>query len=987
MQSSRSRISRAALGLSRTFLTLTLLSLGMQSANALDVYVDLQGDDANDGSQSAPVASVERAREIARPSVGKENVTVWIGDGVHHLPQTLMFESGDSGSAEHPVVYRAVNEGQAILSGGSRLELNWQPFRDGIVQANTTPGLVIDQLFVGGQLQRMARYPNYDPSKTTQAYQGRVADAFSKERAARWSDPSGGFIHAMHRARWGGYHYRITGKDSDGNVTFEGGWQNNRPSGMHADQRMVENIFEELDAPGEWYHNAKTNTLYFYPGPAVDLKAAKIEVVRLRHLIEFQGTEQLPVRHITLNGFVFRHSARTFMETKEPMLRSDWTIYRGGAVVLTGTEDVAIANSEFDQVGGNAIFVNHYNRRARISGCHIHDAGASGVCLVGDPDAVRDPLFQYGHKNDLTKVDRTPGPKTNNYPADCVVEDCLIHGIGRVERQPAGVQIEMAQHITVRDCSIYDCARAGINIGDGAWGGHLIEGCDVFDTVQETHDHGSFNSWGRDRYWSSDRGASQKVIDAEPSFPFLDAVETTVIRNSRWRCDHGWDIDLDDGSSNYDITNNLMLAGGLKLREGFRRRAWNNITLNNGLHPHVWYNDSGDEVFGNIFMAAPQGARMPTKTAKGKRVDGNLYFANAPEIKNRYASFGWDVNSIVADPKFIDPAKGDFRVEDDSPALKIGFKNFPMDQFGVQKPSLKKIAKTPVIPALDVKNSLNKPRSDSGRVTRPQSIYWLGAKLDDLKGEEFSAYGVAKEEGGVALSAVAPSSLAAKAGLQEGDVIQGLNGKRVGKGSDLLAEFQGASGSTLRLKVVREQRVIDVVTDSAPSVVLESFESPAAIEQAHQEAPADAKVNANHPVRDAPLPSLTDGKLEEGYGPVFANGVDSGAYRLDLGTVQSVVSIVSWSTDRNGVRGAQKLTLYASDSASDPGWNVEDRSRFTPLVSVDTTSRKHGRFNSVGLRSKDGHTLGRFRWIVWKVQPVTQRGENTAFQELQVQTR
>ena len=117
-----------------------------------------------------------------------------------------------------------------------------------------------------------------------------------------------------------------------------------------------------------------------------------------------------------------------------------------------------------------------------------------------------------------------------------------------MERQPAGVQIEMAMKITVRDTSIYDCARAGINIGDGCWGGHLIERCDVFDTVLETHDHGSFNSWGRDRYWRSDRSASQKAIDVEPNLPFLDAMHTTAIRNSRWRCDHGWDIDLDDGS-------------------------------------------------------------------------------------------------------------------------------------------------------------------------------------------------------------------------------------------------------------------------------------------------------------------------------------------------------------------------------------------------------------------------------------------------------
>ena len=69
----------------------------------------------------------------------------------------------------------------------------------------------------------------------------------------------------------------------------------------------------------------------------------------------------------------------------------------------------------------------------------------------------------------------------------------------------------MAASITVSHCSIYDMPRAGINIGDGCWGGHVIEFCDVFDTVKETGDHGSFNSWGRDRYWLPNIGGGQAV--------------------------------------------------------------------------------------------------------------------------------------------------------------------------------------------------------------------------------------------------------------------------------------------------------------------------------------------------------------------------------------------------------------------------------------------------------------------------------------------
>ncbi|WDE98959.1 right-handed parallel beta-helix repeat-containing protein [Lentisphaera profundi] len=793
------------------FLMVIIPIFGSVAMAGTELYVSPAGSDTNLGSQSKPLASLAKARDLVRSHAGKDAVTVNIADGIYYLPETLIFSPEDSGTAEFPVVYRAENEGGAVLSGGSRLNLKWSAYKDGIFQAKTPQGLEIDQVFLDGSAQRMARYPNYDAKKKTDAYQGYSADAFSKERAANWADPTGGYIHAMHLHRWGGYHYRITGKDAKGEVTYEGGWQNNRQMGMHKKFRMVENIFEELDAPGEWFHNAKTSTLYYMPAPGVDLTKAKLEVVRLRHLVEFQGSQEKPVKQIAIQGFTLRHTARTFMDCKEPLLRSDWAIYRGGAFLLTGTEDVSLLDCEFDQVGGNAIFVNNYNRRVQVKGCHIHDAGASGVCFVGDPKAVRNPRFEYKEVNDFSEIDLTPGPKTDNYPADSIVEDCLIHGIGTVEKQPAAVQISMAQGITVRDVSIYDCARSGINISEGTWGGHLIEGCDVFDTVLETSDHGSFNSWGRDRFWHLNSAPAGKLAELS----LLDAVKTSVIRNSRWRCDHGWDIDLDDGSSNYDIYNNLLLAKGLKLREGFRRHAWNNVIINNGLHPHVWYLGNGDEVHGNILMSRHRPARMKRPNADAARVDKNLFYvANESQVKATSKTLGWDKNSIFAKPQFIDPSKGDFAVKDNSPAFEIGFKNFPMDQFGVKKPALRKIARTPILP-MPVLTKAKAKRRPARKAPAAKQVSktsaWLGASLQTLAGEEFSAYGVSKEDGGVILIALAKNSVAAKKGLKEGDVVQEVNGQAV-RTSDALLKACGRVGNkALTLKIVRQQQSQTIV--------------------------------------------------------------------------------------------------------------------------------------------------------------------------------
>ncbi len=814
----------------------TVAALGAEVAppGELTVYVAPNGADTNPGTQDRPVATLAAARDLVRSEKAKRGgpITVIVRGGTYYLPETLVFTREDSGSATAPIVYRAADGETPVISGGIKLQLDWQPHRDGVWMAKTPAGLVIDQVFVNGQRQRMARYPNFDPD--VRPYNGFAADAFSPSRAARWSAPAGGYIHAMHRAHWGGYHYRITGKQPDNTVTYEGGWQNNRQMGMHAEHRYVENIREELDAPGEWFHDAQAGTLYFYPtesfnrvpigprGMATDsprgalptrLNEATVEVVRLRHLIEFNGSPEQPVRFVTLRGFTFRHAARTFMDTREPLLRSDWTIYRGGAVVFNGAEDCGLADCEFDQVGGNTIFVNNYNRCVLVRGCYIHDSGSNGVALVGDPKAVRNPLFEYGQRQDYASIGKTPGPQTDNYPADCTVEDCLITRIGRVEKQAAGVQISMAQGITVRHCSIYEVPRAGINISEGTFGGHLVEFCDVFDTVLETGDHGSFNSWGRDRFW----GLKDAPAEELPQLALLDVVKPNILRNSRWRCDHGWDIDLDDGSSHYEIYNNLLLNGGLKLREGFHRTAYNNITVNNTLHPHVWFDNSGDVVKGNIFMGAYRPAGGMPAGKWGREIDRNL-FTTSDADRTKFAVHGCDAHSMVGAPLFVDPARGDYRVRDGSPALQIGFENFSMDRFGVQKAELKAIARTPELPGFGRSGA----EGAVGPRTSALPAFWLQARVRDLVGEEYSAFGVSKESGGVHLADVPAGSQAERAGFRTGDLIQGINGQPVRRLSDLCRLQDAAAGKPLAVTVVRAQPPQVVTIETYPFKVVPS---------------------------------------------------------------------------------------------------------------------------------------------------------------------
>ena len=46
---------------------------------------------------------------------------------------------------------------------------------------------------------------------------------------------------------------------------------------------------------------------------------------------------------------------------------------------------------------------------------------------------------------------------------------------------------------------------------------------------------------------------------------------------------------------------------------------------------------------------------------------------------------GWDKNSLIADPMFVDWKNDDFRLKPESPAFKLGFEAIPVDKIGVRE--------------------------------------------------------------------------------------------------------------------------------------------------------------------------------------------------------------------------------------------------------------------------------------------------------------
>ncbi|MGB8452513.1 MAG: right-handed parallel beta-helix repeat-containing protein [Anaerocolumna sp.] len=756
----------------------------------MELFVSTKGDDFAAGSCDAPVKTIQKAMELVRhyEKNRTDNITVNIGEGTYYIEEPVRFSKEDSGSETCHVVYQGI--GNVMISGGVCIYPDWKYDKDGIYKTTVPEGLAFDQLFINGRKRVMARYPDYN--ENVKYFQGYAKDCIAPERVKKYSDPKGGFIHAMHEALWGDFHYRITGKTDENELTYLGGWQNNRPSDMHGSIRFIENILEELDSPGEWYYDSK-EFLYYMPENEEELTDAIYEVVCLKNLITVQGTQDNPVKYLEFRNLNFRHAMRTFMEPMEPILRSDWCIYRGGAIFLEGTENICIDGCSIIDVGGNAVMVSNYNRYAEIKNCEIAEAGANSILFAGDLKAVRSPLFGYeGIFNEEENIDWTPGPKTQNYPSKCIARGNLLVRNGRVEKQSAGISLSICEEIYLYHNTIYDVPRAGINICDGTWGGHRIEKNVVFNTVLETQDHGAFNSWGRDRFWDPRYCEMERKLKDNPELPLLDARQTVIIRNNIFECANGWDIDLDDGSSNYLIAENLCLKGGIKNREGVCREVTNNILINNTFHPHVWFDNSRDVFTKNIIFRPYEDINLK---AWGELFDYNILyhkgFLTAASVLQEKS--GMDAHSVCAELLFADAASGDFRVLNEEVLQKLQIKPVDYTDCGVTDGRLKEKAASPIHNNYEI----------NPRFMKDDNVYeFEGMRLKRLEGlGEVSATGMYKETG-VFIKEVTSGSKWWNIGLREKDVILAVGEQEIAEVKEAMKLLENYTG---KLLIWREQ--------------------------------------------------------------------------------------------------------------------------------------------------------------------------------------
>ena len=174
------------------------------SAHAgVDLFVSMSGDDANAGTVSAPFKTLTRAKQQVRALIPAATgpVRVFIRQGTYYLDSALVFSAQDGGTAATPITWSAYRGEKVVLSGGMKVNSTWtvSPGNSNIMVTTVSLNLKVDQLFLNGKRQILARYPNLTPADSMYTLNGTLANALGT-RAATWSNPTEGpgYIRATH---------------------------------------------------------------------------------------------------------------------------------------------------------------------------------------------------------------------------------------------------------------------------------------------------------------------------------------------------------------------------------------------------------------------------------------------------------------------------------------------------------------------------------------------------------------------------------------------------------------------------------------------------------------------------------------------------------------------------------------------------------------------------------------------------------------------
>jgi hypothetical protein len=659
---------------------------------AADFYVAPDGNDAwsgklpaakTDGSDG-PLASLQGARDAIRRLKAQgqlqKPIRVLFRGGTYRIAGPVVFTAEDSGTKEAPITYAAWPGEKPVASGGAPIS-GWKK-GDGPVWTTVVPKVkegswYFRQLFVDGRRATPARLPNDDTFRAAgPGTELKDRKAARKDPAAKislhyqnedlkpWASLDDAVVVVYHS--WTTSRHRIQSLDTKARLvefTAPSGW----PMGQwEKNQRYyVEFVREGLDAPGEWHLDRKTGVLSYYPRPGEDMTKAEVVAPLAEDLLRLEGdaaTGKL-VSYLRFDGLAFEHTD-WIMPQAEPVDGQAMAGLKTAAVFARGARNCVFERCRIAHTGGYALWLQQGCKDNRVVQCHIHDLGGGGVRL-GEVNLPPQPELQ-AERNEVI--------------------NCFIHDGGRVYHGGIGVWIGRSSHNKVQHNEICDFLYTGVSVG---WSWGYAPSSAHHNSIEYNHIH--HLGWGQ----LSDMGGIY-TLGISPGTRLCHNLIHDVLAYSYG----GWGLYTDEGSTEILLENNVVYRtkdGCFHQHYGRENTVRNNILafsatrgqiIRSRQEPHrsftfeknIVYYDQGDLLGGNWSDGHFLLESNCYWNAAGKvAFPGNLTL-------EAWQKKGQDAHSIVADPKLVNPKGFEFRLQPDSPAVKLGFQPIDTGQIGLTGP-------------------------------------------------------------------------------------------------------------------------------------------------------------------------------------------------------------------------------------------------------------------------------------------------------------
>lgn len=308
--------------------TLILPPKKVSAAVQATYYVSATGSDSNPGTEASPFLTIAKARDVIRTinSSMTGDIVVKIREGIYTLSETLAFDDRDSGTNGYNVIYMAYPGEKPVISGGTKIT-GWSVYSGSIWRAYVGSATKYRQFYVNTVRAVRAKSEGTFTGTGPAAGSFGSLDGIVTNDAAIPTFTNKSDIELVYRYRWNnGYELVDDVVAGSGNIkTFmmkqpyhswrithwHGvccGYEATIPS--YANPFYIENAYELLDQPGEWYYNRTTGYMYYMPKTNEDLSTAETYVPELEKLVEIKGRSlSAKVNHMKFEGLTFRYGS------------------------------------------------------------------------------------------------------------------------------------------------------------------------------------------------------------------------------------------------------------------------------------------------------------------------------------------------------------------------------------------------------------------------------------------------------------------------------------------------------------------------------------------------------------------------------------------------------------------------------------------------------------------------------------------------------